>query len=174
MTQAHGTMLAARAYAGEERFRLERIPVPAIGPGDALVAVRSTGITRGLLSLWAKGRIRLLPATLGHEIAGVVASIGAEAQGIVVGDRVRVHSPLTLRNDAYLQRDDEAASPAVCVIGHAIYGDGAMSLYEQYHNGGLAEYVKVPWWSLDVLDPSVSFDVGARIHSLAIAWRLQP
>ena len=166
------TMLAARAYEGETRFRVEEIPVPRIGGEDVLVAVDATGITRGLLSLWQRtDRIKLLPAVLGHEIAGTVAAVGRDVHGVAEGDRVRVHSPLIRPNDLYALTDDEAASPDVCVIGHAIYGDGAMPLYERYHNGGLAEYVKVPHWSLDPLPPNIGFDVASRVHSLGIAWR---
>lgn len=166
------TMLAARAHDTETRFRLEEIPVPEIGDEDVLVAVAAAGITRGLLSLWQRtDRIKLLPAVLGHEIAGTVTKVGRDVRTVSEGDRVRVHSPLTRRDDLYALTDNEAASPDVCVIGHAIFGDSAMPLYERYHNGGLAEYVRVPHWSLDLLPSSIGPDIASRVHSLGIAWR---
>ncbi len=46
-----------------------------------------------------------------------------------------------------------------------------MPLYDEYHNGGLAEYVRVPHWLVDKLPDSVSFDVAAKVHDLANALR---
>ncbi|HZO76324.1 MAG TPA: zinc-binding dehydrogenase [Ktedonobacteraceae bacterium] len=46
-----------------------------------------------------------------------------------------------------------------------------MPSYQKYHNGGLAEYIKVPAGNLDPLPAVISFEVGARIHSLAVAFR---
>lgn len=168
----NGTMLAARAHEGETRFRLEQVAIPTLGAQDVLVRVGASGITRGLVSLWQRrGRIKLLPATLGHEIAGTVVEVGDEVTTASTGDRVRVHAPLTPAGDLYAARDREMLSTSLAMIGHAIYGDAAMPLYERYHNGGLAEYVKVPAGNIDLLPESVPFDVGSRVHSLGISWR---
>ncbi|MBV9547790.1 MAG: alcohol dehydrogenase catalytic domain-containing protein [Chloroflexi bacterium] len=75
-----GTMLAARAYPGETRFRLESVPIPPIESGEVLVRVHAAGLTHGLLSLWHNGRTQLLSGVLGHEAAGAVAEIGPGAK----------------------------------------------------------------------------------------------
>ena len=46
-----------------------------------------------------------------------------------------------------------------------------MYLYEQYHNGGLAEYVKAPAWTLHHLPDEIPFDIGAKIGTVAVAYR---
>lgn len=167
-----GQMLAARAYEGERHFRLERIDIPEPSPEDVLVKVEAAGLTRGLLSLWRRGnRIKLLPATLGQEAAGTVAEVGAEVDGFQVGQRVRVHAPVTCRNCYFCATDNEPLCEAVFVIGHAFYGPAAMPMYRRYHNGGLAEYVKVPAANLDPLPDPVDFDVASRLHSLAVGFR---
>ncbi len=165
-------MLAARAYEGEERFRLEQIPVPEIGLGEALVKVEAAGLTHGVLSMWRRrNRIKLLPATLGHQIAGVVVQIGNDAQGYAEGDRVRVHATLCCRDCRFCRNDEETLCASASIIGSAIYGDAGMAMYERYHNGGLAEYVKVPAWTLHRLPDVVPFDVGAKVHDVAISYR---
>lgn len=167
-----GTMMAARAHAGEQAFRVEEVPIPEVGEGDVLVKVKATGLTRGALSLWrARGRMRILPTILGYETAGVVAEVGPGVTSVKEGDRVRIHPVLSCRNCYYCRTDLEPMCPSVSVMGGAVYSDQAMPLYEKYHNGGLAEYIKVPDWELDPLPNEISFEVGARIHSLAVAFR---
>lgn len=164
-------MLAARAYVGEERFRLEHVPIPTLADGEVLVQVRAAGMTHGLLSLWHSGRTQLLPGVLGHEGAGVVVEVGPNVTRWQPGDRVRLHPTLSCRDCAYCRSDRETLCSTLAVIGHAIYTNAAMPLYERYHDGVLAEYLRVAEWSLDRLPDEVSFEVGARVHSLAIAFR---
>nr|MBA2286972.1 alcohol dehydrogenase catalytic domain-containing protein [Ktedonobacteraceae bacterium] len=165
------TMRAARIHQGEHTFRIEEIPVPQIAEDEVLVQVKATGLTRGVLSLWRnRGRMQVLPTTLGYETAGVVAEVGKGVTSVKEGDRVRVHPVLSCRNCYYCRTDMEPMCPAVSVMGGAVYSGEAMPLYQKYHNGGLAEYIKVPAWNLDLLPASISFEVGARIHSLAIAY----
>ena len=166
-----GTMLAARAHPGEDRFRLEHIDIPTLADGEVLVRVHAAGMTHGLLSLWRSGRTQLLPGVLGHEAAGEVAEVAPNATRWRVGDRVRLHPTLTCRDCRYCRSDRETLCSTLGVIGHAVYTNAAMPLYERYHNGGLAEYMRVAEWSLDRLPDEVPFDVGARVHSLAIALR---
>lgn len=167
-----GTMLAARVHASEQTFRLEEVPIPQVQAGEVLVQVRATGLTRGVLSLWRnRGRMRVLPTILGYEIAGVVAEVGEGVTSVKEGDRVRVHPVLTCRNCYYCRTDLEPMCPIASVIGGAVYSEQGMPLYQQYHNGGLAQYLKVPDWELDPLPESIPFEVGARIHSLAVAFR---
>jgi len=167
-----GTMLAARIHQGEHTFRVEEVPVPEIGEGEVLVKVKATGLTRGVLSLWRnRGRMRILPTILGYETAGIVAEVGKSVTSVKEGDRVRVHPVLSCRNCYYCRTDLEPMCASVSVIGGAIYSDKAMPLYQKYHNGGLAEFIKMPEWDLDPLPDAISFEVGARIHSLAVAFR---
>ena len=40
-------MLAAVAYKGEGKFRIEQVDIPQIGDEDVLVKVKASSITRG-------------------------------------------------------------------------------------------------------------------------------
>lgn len=165
------TMLAARVDHGSTSLELATVPVPVPGPQDVLVRVVSAGLAPGMMALLARGAFPRLPTTLGHEAAGTVAAVGDEVSGIREGDRVRVHPNLACGRCDYCRTDREMMCAQQAMMGHAAFGRGPMPLYDAYHDGGLAEFVRVPYWLLDPLPDSVSFDVGARVHDLANAVR---
>ena len=164
-------MLAARAYPDKNSLRLEEIDRPEVGHEDVLVKVATAGIGPGPLTLWERGMLKVLPTTLGHKIAGTVEQVGAGVNDFRAGDRVRVHANLTCRKCKFCLSDREPVCSQCSLIGFATFGPNAMPLYERYHDGGLAEYVRVPAWSLDPLPEEISFEVGAMIHDLAVASR---
>jgi threonine dehydrogenase-like Zn-dependent dehydrogenase len=165
------TMLAVRADAGASALTLEKIPVPAPGPLDVVVKVASAGLVPGLIRLLELGRFKRLPTTLGHEAAGTIAAVGGDVTDIAVGDRVRVHPNLNCRNCDYCRTDRDMMCAQQSILGHAVFSDVVPPLYEQYHDGGLAEYVRVPHWLIDRLPDTVGFDVAAKAHDLANALR---
>ncbi len=83
-------MLAAVLY-GSEDLRMERIPVPGIGPGELLLRV-GAALTCGTdLKVYRRGYHAMMlkpPVVFGHELAGVVAKVGAGVKKFSVGDRV--------------------------------------------------------------------------------------
>ncbi|MGK5531013.1 alcohol dehydrogenase catalytic domain-containing protein [Streptomyces sp. URMC 129] len=164
-------MLAARAEHGSAELHLTKIPVPEPGPLDVLVKVASAGLAPGMMRLLAQGAFKHLPTTLGHEAAGTVTAVGSGVTGLAVGDRVRVHPNLTCRSCRYCRTDREMMCAQQAMMGHAAFSDVAMPLYDAYHDGGLAEYVRVPHWLIDPLPANVGFDVGAKVHDLANAVR---
>ncbi|MQY06604.1 alcohol dehydrogenase catalytic domain-containing protein [Actinomadura macrotermitis] len=164
-------MLAARAHERTGPLRLERIAVPEPGPHDVLVEVKAAGLAPSLPKLLARGAFRHLPAVPGHEIAGTVVRAGAEVDAALAGARVRVHAVLACRTCRFCRSDREQMCPSAAMIGHGAHGNGPMPLYERYHDGGLAEYVRVPSWLVDVLPAGVGFDVGAKVHDLGNAVR---
>ena len=60
------------------------IPMPALGPGEALVEIRGCGVCHTDLSYFYMGvpTIQKPPLTLGHEISGVVV---ASDEPIMIG-----------------------------------------------------------------------------------------
>ncbi len=162
-------MLAARANPGSDAIAMEKIPVPEPKPIDVVVKVASAGLAPGMLRLLRLGLFTHLPTTLGHEAAGTIAALGSEVTGLNIGDRVRVHPNLNCRNCSYCRTDRDMMCAQQAMLGHVAFGGGP--LYDEYHNGGLAEYVRVPFWLIDHLPESVNFDVGAKVHDLANAMR---
>ena len=86
-------MRAIVAHAAKD-LRIEEKPLPEPGPHDVRVRVAFGGICGSDLHYYNHGgfgAVRLRePMILGHEIAGVVEAVGAEAQRVKVGDRVAV------------------------------------------------------------------------------------
>jgi NADPH:quinone reductase-like Zn-dependent oxidoreductase len=88
------TMMALRGHVrgGPEQLVYEQAPVPAAGPGEALVAVHAAGITFAELTWdlsWTTpdgaDRTPVIPS---HELSGVVAGLGDGVTGLAGGDEV--------------------------------------------------------------------------------------
>lgn len=167
-------MRAVRVYPKRNAFVAESIPVPDIGPGEVLVQVHSVGMSRGLVSVWLfTDMIKCMPATLGHEISGVVAGTGPGVTNVTAGDRVHVYPPLGCRKASCpgCAAGDESRCPAFAMIGYAVFGPEGLPVYERYHNGGMAEYVRVPAANLDRLPDSISFPAGCKLTTAAISGK---
>jgi threonine dehydrogenase-like Zn-dependent dehydrogenase len=167
----NGTMLAARAHAGEHRLRLEPVPVPEPGPQDVLVRVVATGLGPGPVLWWQHGMTQPLPVTPGHEIAGTVVEVGSAVDSVRAGDRVRVHANLTCRDCVLCRTDREPLCARASILGGLVFGPEGVELNAPYHDGGLAEYVRVPAWLLDLLPDSLPFPIAARAHDVGVANR---
>jgi len=163
-------MLAARAHPSHE-ITVDNIEIPTPTAVDVIVKVASAGLVPGMINLLKMGAFRHLPTTLGHEAAGTVAAVGGDVDTVSVGDRVRVHPNLNCRNCIYCRTDRDMMCPQQAMLGHAAFGSQSLPLYDEYHDGGLAEYVRVPHWQIDPLHDSISFDVAAKVHDLANALR---
>ena len=88
------TMKAYRihAYGGPEVLKLDQAPIPTPAAGQVLVKVGAAGVN-GLDWKVREGYVRdafplALPATLGIELAGVVAGVGPGTLRLKLGDRV--------------------------------------------------------------------------------------
>jgi 6-hydroxycyclohex-1-ene-1-carbonyl-CoA dehydrogenase len=86
------TVTAWEMTAPKEPLRRVERPAEAPGAGQALVRVAGCGVCHTDLSFWWDGvRTRhALPLVLGHEISGVVESVGAGADAALVGRAVVV------------------------------------------------------------------------------------
>src|SRR5947207_1101923 len=93
--KASATMKLARVH-GPGDLRVDEVPVPVAGPTDVVVRVLASGICGSDLGYIANGGLGGAealrdPMPLGHEFAGVVASVGDRVDGIHVGMRCAVN-----------------------------------------------------------------------------------
>ena len=73
------------------RFEISAVPVPTVGPGDALIRVHRCGICGTDVHIfngqYSADRLPLIP---GHDLAGTIAAVGPEVDGLAVGGRAVV------------------------------------------------------------------------------------
>src|SRR5688572_1707505 len=144
-------MQAVQLTAWERPARLVEVPVPEPGPGEVLVRVAAAGLCHSDLHLmhWHAGALPYeLPFTLGHEVAGRVAALGAGADGVQPGDDVLVYGPWGCGRCRRCSLGEEH----LCEAPGRARGAGLG------RDGGLAEYMLVPsprlMVPLDGVDPA--------------------
>jgi len=82
-----GTMKAA-VFVAPGRIELREVPIPELGPGDALLRVTTTTICGTDVHI-LKGEYPVAPGrVIGHEPVGVIAALGPGVTGYRVGQRV--------------------------------------------------------------------------------------
>ena len=85
-------MRAARLY-GKDDLRIEEIPVPEVGPGEVLLRVKASAVCGTDIRMFrngAKAATAENPLVLGHEVSGVVESVGPGVSGYRGGMAVAV------------------------------------------------------------------------------------
>jgi threonine dehydrogenase-like Zn-dependent dehydrogenase len=76
--------------AGVGEFAVEDAPIPEIRPDEVLVRVAACGVCASELDTWRGLGSTDFPLYLGHEVSGVVESVGAQVESLVAGDPVGV------------------------------------------------------------------------------------
>jgi len=86
------TMLAA-VYHGPHDIRLEEVPVPQPGPGEAVMRVRAASVCATDLRIFNHGHFKISENAvriLGHEVAGEIVAVGEQITYLPPGTRVAV------------------------------------------------------------------------------------
>jgi L-iditol 2-dehydrogenase len=124
------TEMKAAVLYGKEDLRLERVAVPQAGPGELVVRV-GAALTCGTdLKVYRRGYHAMMlkpPIPFGHEVAGVVAEVGAGVTKFREGERV-----VALNS---------APCDACFFCRH-----GQQNLCEDllFNNGAYAEFLRIP------------------------------
>lgn len=120
-------MKVARLYTFND-IRIEEMPIPEIGPGDALVQTKACGICSGDVLPWYIER--KAPLVLGHEPVGMIVAVGSEVKDFAPGDRVFVHHHAPCLGCRYCRRGYYSMCPTW--------------RRSQLIPGGIAEFFLVP------------------------------
>ena len=138
------------------------MPVPDVGDNDLLVQVKACGICGSDIHGWdgSSGR-RIPPLVMGHEAAGVVATVGKNVSKFAEGDRVTFDSTVSCGNCDYCRRGSINLCENRQVLG--------VSCQEFRRNGAFAEYVVVPQNISYLLPPELPFHHAALIEAVSIA-----
>ncbi len=126
-----GTMRAA-VLTRPRRFELREVPLPPVGPGDALIRVARTGICGTDVHIWnghyAAERLPLIP---GHEFCGRVERVGRDVAHLSPGERVVADINIGCGTCFWCRRNEILNCPSMTQAG--IGRDGAF-----------AEFVSLP------------------------------
>lgn len=158
-------------FGGPDVLSLEQVPVPVPGPDELSVEVAYCGVCRhDLLTRAGAFPAVSLPVTLGHQVSGRVAELGASVQGFAVGDRV-----MTMIYTGCGSCDScRAGNDALCT------GTRPQFLGED-RDGGYAEYVAVQARVTVLLPDAVSLPeaaiatctLGTAYHAIATRGALR-
>lgn len=148
-------------YHNNSDIRVEERLVPIVGPGDALVRVKASGICGSDVLEWY--RVPKAPIVLGHEIAGDVVAVGEDVTNVARGDRVVVSHHVPCNVCRYCLTGSHTA----CHTLHTT----------NFDPGGFSEYVRVPALQTDRgilrMPDSMSYDQGSFVEPLACVVRAQ-
>jgi L-iditol 2-dehydrogenase len=149
--------MKALVFRGPSSMPLEERPDPVAGAGEAVVAIRASGICGSDVHGFggATGR-RRIGVVMGHEAAGDVVAVGPGVIAAKVGDRV------VLRSILPCGRCDRCrhGQPNICLErqGMGMHFDGAY-----------AERIVVPESLLVPLPDALSYETGSLVEPLAVA-----
>jgi alcohol dehydrogenase, propanol-preferring len=162
-------MKSAKIIEVNQPLQIEETKTPKPKGSQVLVKVRSSGVCHSDIHLWEGGyegpqgqflkttdRGVKYPLTPGHEIAGVVDSLGEQTEGFAKNEKVLVYPWI-----------GEGLCPA-CRTGEENLCDKPRSL-GVYNDGGYAEYVLVPSYKYLVkLGDEIDTDTSAPLSCSAL------
>ena len=161
-------MNAARIIKVKEPLEVQSLETPKPRGSQVLIKVESAGVCHSDIHLWDGGyegpagsfmkttdRGVKYPLTPGHEVAGVIESMGEEVEGFTKNEKVLVFPWI-----------GEGLCPA-CRIGEENLCDKPRSI-GVYHDGGYAEYLLVPSYKYLIKLGDMDTDTSATLSCAAL------
>jgi L-iditol 2-dehydrogenase len=154
MIKAQKTMMACNLH-GVGDLRYEEVALPAVGPGEVLLEVRSSGICGSdIPRVFEKGTYHF-PTIPGHEFAGVIAAVNSGDEALM-GRKAAVF-PLI-----------PCGKCAACQIGEYPQCHD-YDYYGSRRDGAFAEYIAVKKWNLVFVPEEVPLEHAAMCEPCAVA-----
>ncbi|MCG6930163.1 MAG: alcohol dehydrogenase catalytic domain-containing protein [Desulfofustis sp.] len=147
-------------YHGEEVLKWEVVPDVAPADHEVKIRVKAAGICGSDIHGYQgiTGR-RIPPMIMGHEFSGIVSEVGSGVDSLQVGDRVTAF-PM-----------DFCGTCPSCSIGEVQFCPGKKQFGVLTTNGAFADYLCVPDKVCYKLQDTVSYNAGATVEPLAVAFR---
>lgn len=146
-----------REHGGPEKLSYEDLPMPQIGPGEVLIRVKACALNH--LDIWIRQGNPAYPMPMPHvsgsDIAGLVESVGAQVEGIQVGQRVFVSPGVSCWHCEFCLAGRENFCRSYSLIGAMMHG-------------GYAEYVRVPFRNVLPIPENLSFEQAAAFPLVSV------
>jgi crotonyl-CoA carboxylase/reductase len=161
----------------EKAFQIEDVPVPEIGPEDALVLVMAAGINYN--NVWAARGIPIDVTKVhgklgepddfhigGSDASGIVYAVGSEVTNVKAGDRVVVHCGQW-----------DSSDPVVKAGGDPMFGNSFRIWGYESNWGSFAQFTKVQAHQCMPKAPGLTWEaaaaptlVGATAYRMLHGW----
>jgi alcohol dehydrogenase len=156
-------------YAETQPLTIEEFELAPPGPGEVLVRVRAAGLCHSDLSVIDGNRPRPLPMVLGHEMAGVVESVGHGVTDLQRGDHVvasfvpscGVCPPCVAGRPALCEPGLAANTAGTLLSGQRRLAQDGHAVHHHLGVSGFAQYTTVSRRSLVRVDPTLPFAEAA-------------
>ena len=157
-----GRSMKALLLSKYRQLELADLPIPVPAAGEVLIRVAACGICGSDVHGYdgSSGR-RIPPIVMGHEAAGVVASVGPGVENVREGDRVTFDSTVYCGACACCKRGDVNLCDNRQVLG--------VSCGDYRRAGAFAEFVAVPSRILYKLPENLSYAEAAMLEAVAVA-----
>lgn len=146
------------------RLTIEDRPVPDAGPGEVRVRIHRGGICGSDMHYFHHGGFGVVrmkaPMVLGHELAGIIESVGPDVTAIVAGDRVAVNPSLACGQCDYCRADMPRQCSDMKFMGSA--------MRTPHVDGGFREFVVVTEAQSVKIGDVVGLDEAAVCEPLAV------
>jgi len=123
--------MKACVFRGPGEVAVVDLPTPSPGAGEVLLRVAAAGLCHSDVRVFKGEKYARQGVVPGHEIAGVVASVGDGVKGLEVGERVALCPIIACGACSFCRVGKRNRCPQRVTLG-----------YDE--NGGLAEYLLVP------------------------------
>ncbi|MDE2180585.1 MAG: alcohol dehydrogenase catalytic domain-containing protein [candidate division NC10 bacterium] len=141
--------------------KVAELPVPSIGPGELLLAMRACGLCGSDLAKIFSQKPLKQPVPLGHELVGVVKAVGEGVQRFAPGDRLAVAHHVPCGRCCYCRHGNDSMCPQFKATN--------------IDPGGFAEFVRIPALQIAqtafALPERLPDEVGIFMEPLACALR---
>lgn len=156
---------ALRIHAKDD-LRLDVVPEPAPGPGQAVVDVSYGGVCGSDIHYWRDGSVGTSvlrgPMVLGHEIVGRVAEPAGDGSGPAAGQAVAVHPAWTCGRCRWCTSGAANLCPDGRYLGSAAQWP--------HTDGGFADRMAVPSSRLVPIPETLGLRRASLAEPAGIAW----
>jgi S-(hydroxymethyl)glutathione dehydrogenase / alcohol dehydrogenase len=162
---------AAVLHGPKQPLTLATVEISELQPNDVLVRVRASGLCHTDLEV-IEGTLSFpFPIVLGHEVAGVVESVGSSVTAVAAGDHVICSANPHCGHCFYCERDQpilcepytKSQAGAVLLDGKPRLRLNGKPLHHMMHIAGYAEYCVVPESGAIPISKGIPFDCACII-----------